>query len=455
MTAESLVSTPPTERLQARIADRAHDSLAREEEESRFLAIRGRTIALIVIAILVGFLTPYPAVIFYESLIALFVILGFAQLWLERSGGYRWWHTYLFITLDFALLAFTLLAPNPLLPDELPPQMAPRFQSFVYFYVMLAGLTFTLQPREVLWGGLVGALAWSTGVVWLALLPDSVVAPPIPAGQSSALITMAMPTYVDIGILIQNIIVFLIVAGLLALIVDRSRRLVLRQASLERERSNLARYFPVATVDRLAQQDDALAQIREQPAAVLFTDIVGFTRWSERHTPTETIALLRDVHARLEEAVFRHDGTLDKFIGDGLMATFGTPQPGPNDAANAVACVTDIVTEFQAWNADRRRRGKEPVRISLGLHYGPVVVGNIGTDRRLELAVLGDTVNVASRLESLTRELDCGAVISTAVADAVRAEDNAAAARQLAGFRPLGPQALRGRTEKVSVLAYG
>ena len=120
--------------------------------------------------------------------------------------------------------------------------------------------------------------------------------------------------------------------------------------------------------------------------------------------------------------MFRHHGTLDKFIGDGMMATFGTPDPGPHDATNALGCLRAIVEEFDVWNTRRILKGKEALRIALGLHYGPVVVGNIGTDRRLEFGVLGDTVNVASRIETLTRELGVVAAISGQVADAVMDE---------------------------------
>ena len=235
----------------------------------------------------------------------------------------------------------------------------------------------------------------------------------------------------------------------------RSRGLVERQAALERERGNLARYFPPATVDRLARQDQALAQVREQDAAVLFADLVGFTRWAERHAPHEAIGLLREVHARLEEEVFRNHGTLDKFIGDGLMATFGTPDPGPRDATNALACLRSIVDDFTAWNERRRARDKAPIQIAVGVHYGSVVVGNIGTDRRLEFAVIGDTVNVASRLEALTRELNCAGLISHAVADAVREEAAGEAEALLTGFVERGEVHLKGRAQPVAVLAYG
>ena len=189
--------------------------------------------------------------------------------------------------------------------------------------------------------------------------------------------------------------------------------------------------------------------MREQAVAVLFGDIVGFTQWAEPRRPTEVIGLLRQVHARLEQAVFEHGGTLDKFVGDGVMATFGTPEPGPRDAANGLACVHAILADFERWNATRAAAGESEVRIALGLHYGAVVVGDIGTERRLELAVLGDTVNVASRLERLTRELDCHAVVSDAVVQALPGDADAAA---LVGpLTQAAPQRLRGRSEMVAV----
>ena len=263
----------------------------------------------------------------------------------------------------------------------------------------------------------------------------------------AAIDAILRPEFVDLGVRLQEVVVFLIVAALLAVIVTRARSLVWRQAAAERERANLARYFAPTIVDRLAQTEAPLSQVREQAVAVLFGDIVGFTQWAEPRRPTEVIGLLRQVHARLEQAVFEHGGTLDKFVGDGVMATFGTPEPGPRDAANGLACVHAILADFERWNATRAAAGESEVRIALGLHYGAVVVGDIGTERRLELAVLGDTVNVASRLERLTRELDCHAVVSDAVVQALPGDADA-----LVGpLTQAAPQRLRGRSEMVAV----
>ena len=135
--------------------------------------------------------------------------------------------------------------------------------------------------------------------------------------------------------------------------------------------------------------------------------------------------MLRAFHGRMVEAVFAHGGTLDKFIGDGLMATFGTPVPGPSSATNALACARAMLHDLDGWNAERRARGEPPIGAGIGLHYGPAVLGDIGGAERFEFAVIGDTVNVASCLERLTRKLDSRLVVGDALIRQLRAEGGA------------------------------
>jgi adenylate cyclase len=437
-----------------RFAERIVRIFASESREGHRLAVKGRTIALAVIAVLLAFIVPFPGVLYYEGLLACFAALGFLSLWLNDRPWRRAWHAYVLVAFDFALLAFTIIYPNPFAPYPYPPQVALRYGNVVYFFAMLTVLAFAYKPQIVIWGGLSGALSYGAGVAWLASLPDSRLVPATGNSPGTVMMAFADPLYIDLGMVVQDIVVFLIVAALLATVVARSRRLVWRQAALERERSNLARYFSPTVVDRLAQQDVALTEPRELSAAVMFVDLVGFTSWSEHHTPKEAIGLLRDLHGRLEQAVFTHHGTLDKFIGDGMMATFGTPDPGPDDAANALACVQTILAEFADWDAARTASEHAQMRISIGLHYGPVVMGDIGTYRRLELAVLGDTVNVASRLESLTRDLNCRAVIGDAVIQAVLAAGPNPPLHLLRGLSPRGAHVIKGRDEPVVIWTH-
>ena len=243
----------------------------------------------------------------------------------------------------------------------------------------------------------------------------------------------------------------LLVAGVLALATWRGRRLVQRQAEAERQRGNLARYFSPNMVDELARRDEPLDAVRHQPVAVLFADIVGFTQVCEALAPETVIGLLREFQDRMSEAVFEHDGTVDKFIGDSIMATFGTPFIGTRDATRAVASAKAMITQMDDWNRERWAEGHPPVRVSVGIHYGPVVLGDIGGERRLEFAVVGDTVNVASRLEGVTRKLGVDIAVSDDVSRQVREEGGA---EILDGFVRALPQELRNRETPIGVWTW-
>ena len=222
---------------------------------------------------------------------------------------------------------------------------------------------------------------------------------------------------------------------------------------LERARINLGRYVPPSMADMLAELDEPMGPPREQPIAVMFTDIVGFTELAADLPAGELFDLLRGFQSRLAEIVFAHDGTLDKFIGDGAMVTFGTPDVGPDDAGNALACAVAIVDAIDRLNLARMRLGAPAIRVAIGLHYGPALLGNVGDDRRLEFAVIGDTVNVAARLEENARALEARIVASEAICEAV--ERAAAGGRDrralLARLEARAPQSLRGRRQPVAI----
>jgi PAS domain S-box-containing protein len=214
-----------------------------------------------------------------------------------------------------------------------------------------------------------------------------------------------------------------------------------RLAEIESKRANLARYFSPNIVNELMQSGGRLDFARTQIVTVLFVDIIGFTRVSATLTSTSTMALLREYLAIFEEAVFAHGGTLDKFLGDGLMATFGTPRTGPEDATNAVRTARMMGERIVAWNAKRIAAGLPPLRIGIGLHHGEVVLGDIGGEQRMEFAVIGNTVNVANRIEAMTRQLDIAILASQDVLDAVRRENHP---EVLEGFLDFGERRLRG-----------
>jgi adenylate cyclase len=352
---------------------------------------------------------------------------------------------------DSLALAAVLLLPNPFDTMGVPPALPLRYAGFMYFFLLLMQAAFSFRPRLLLWTGLCGAGAWTLGFLWIVTRPQTIVDPPSTAGRAAMLASYFDPNYASVLKYQNEMIAFLLVSAGLALLVRRSRTLVAERAEAERARGNLARYFSPKVVDTLAERDEPLGRVRRQAVGVLFADLVGFTTMAEEMTPEDVMALLRDFHGRMEEEVFRHGGCLEKFIGDALLATFGVPDVGPRDASDTLACARGMLAALEAWNRERAAAGLPALRMGLGLHYGQVVAGDIGSRRSMAFATVGDTTNVTSRLQALTRELGASIVASGALVAAIERE--AADLAVLAGLASRGPHLLRGRDTPIELWA--
>ena len=186
-----------------------------------------------------------------------------------------------------------------------------------------------------------------------------------------------------------------------------------RRAERERRlRGRLERYHSPAVIEEMMREADGgeggaegagetggLRELRVAEATVLFADLVGFTAFAERAEPEEVADLLRGFFNQAVDAVFEAGGTLDKFIGDAVMAFFGAPLAQPDHARRAVAAALRLQRELGRWNEERREQGLPEVAARIAINSGPVVVGDVGSALRVDYTVLGDTVNVASRLE--------------------------------------------------------
>jgi len=425
--------------------------LAREEAAGLGFAFRLRAWALAAIAVWLLLSVPMPRVLYHLAILGLFLALGAAPLLLRRIGlaGTGW--IGLFVLLDAVLLTFALLVPNPWFEETWPPQITLRFHNAFYLFVFLAAAALSYSPGLMLWTGAVTAAAWSAGVALIWFRPETI------RDQGGSLLDPDIflhPHFVSLVLWQNQVVLLMIVALLLAAAVWRARRLVLRQAESEHARANLARYFSPNLVDQLARADRPFDDVRAHDAAVLFVDIVNFTTLAEGMAPERVIALLRSFHRRMARVVFAHNGTIDKYIGDAVMATFGTPQPGPMDATNALHCARGMLDEIARWNAKRIARGATPMQVGIGIHHGPVVAGNIGDERRLEFTVIGDVVNVASRLERLTRERQAPIVVSGDLIEAVRRESESTG-ELLAAFAEDRASEVRGRRNPVTIWVYG
>ncbi len=426
-------------------------ALERHKREGLELAVKARWAALAVVAIMLPFLNAHPSVLYYHGLLAVLAANGWLQRRYGRVGKSRLELLLLFI--DLSLMTFALVFPNPFDARTQPDATVYQYENFIYLFIILAGGTLAYSWRTIFAIGIWTALIWLGGAGLMSWFgrTDSEITRKLEEvfGAGNEFAFMMDPNFVSWELRVQEVVVFLIVAFTLGVCVRRFNRLILGNAALERERENLSRYFSPNVVEQLSQNDDPLKEIQSHNVAVLFVDIVGFTNYAADRHPAEVIATLRAFHGHMETEVFRHHGTLDKYLGDGLMATFGTPVATDRDAVNALACVRSMITVTEELNEDRRKAGEPEIRASFGLHYGPVVLGDIGANR-LEYAVIGNTVNVASRLEALTRDLDVRLVASDDILRQASREEGEEV-EILSGLTRMPPQDVRGLEKPVSV----
>jgi len=191
-------------------------------------------------------------------------------------------------------------------------------------------------------------------------------------------------------------------------------------------------------------ENPALAALggERREMSVLFSDIRGFTSVSERGNPEDIVAQLNEYFGRMVDVVFRHGGTVDKFVGDMVMALFGAPVADPKHADHAVAAAVDMTRELDDLNVKWKQEGKAALDIGIGINSGEMIAGNIGSERIMSYTVIGDAVNLGARLESLNKEYGTRIIISAATRTLLT---------ETFDLKPLGGVVVKGRTAPVEI----
>ena len=428
------------------------DAFWRVERSGARLGLQVRLAAITVIGIGLLFRASGDSLLYYYGVLALLLTSGALY-----YGTVAWppiarsaWSLVpraLLVALDMGLATYALITPAPGFPPDWPEAMQFRVATVGYLFVFAAFSALTYAPSLALWSGVSAAAAWFLGALWVETRPGAFTRAPADFARMETdeiVATLTDPNYVSLIAAAQESLLLLIAGVVLSAAVWRGRVLALKEVEEAEKSAALARYFSPDVAKELTRRPLDLGSSETREAAVLFADVVGFTTMAEQMSPEDTIRFLREFHRAASESVFAHGGTLNKFIGDEVMASFGAIRRRPSAAADALACAVEIARRVALWSAEREAAGLAPVRVGVGLHVGPVVVGDIGDARCLELAVLGDVVNVASRLQTATRAHPATVVASRAALDAAL-EARTDLAALAAAFEPLPALALRGR----------
>lgn len=271
--------------------------------------------------------------------------------------------------------------------------------SYAYFFFILLS-TLRLQPRLSVFTGVVAAVSY--GALWWIYLP----ALQSYTGPSS----LALPAFH-----ITKILMYLIAGVVAGYVAKEIRRGMLESLDAVEERKKVVDMFgahvsPEVVDKLLAQKTGQESEIRH--VCVMFLDIRDFTNFSESNSPGEVVSYLNRLFEFMIESVNNNKGIINKFLGDGFMAVFGAPVSDGQDSRNAILASVDIIRNLDILN----KAGAIPqTKIGIGLHTGDAVTGNVGSSRRKEYTIIGDTVNVASRIEQLNKKFESELLISDTV----------------------------------------
>lgn len=297
------------------------------------------------------------------------------------------------------------------------------------------------QLRNLLEGRIVRPL--STGLLWVGLLVFA-----IPWWWAPGWRTSTLGAALGFGLVVASVVLLRagmaipLLSWLLTLALSLSCRAAWAGWLASRERARLRASFsgmvsPAVLEEIVSGRLDTQSSGARRDVCVLFSDIRGFTSISEVMGPEEVTALLNRYFERMSGIIHEHRGMVDKFIGDGIMAVFGAPQGSANPCQDAFDAGCKMLEQLRVFNEEQRMMRADPIRIGIGLHFGPAVLGYVGSPQRFEYSAIGDTVNTASRIESLTKEAGYGLLMSAEVSSLLR---------DTSQLTPLGTMPIRGRS---------
>lgn len=361
---------------------------------------------------------PFEPVPFALALYSVFTLL---RLVLTLRNQLSSWFLGLSVVVDIAVLMVTIWSFH--LQYQEPPTIYLKAPTLLYAFILIALRVLRFEPIWILLAGVSVLVGWAVLVVYaLKMTPHVQI--------TSNFAVYASSDAILIGAEVDKALSFAAVTAVLALATVRARRLLVRAATETHAAAELSRFFAPevasgirANHDKLKPGDGAM-----RDAAVMMIDLRGFTKMSASLPPGQTLALIAEYHSRVVPVIRAHGGMIDKYLGDGILATFGAARTSGSFAADALRAQVSILETMAAWSIERIARGCAGVDIGCAVATGPMLCGVIGVDDRLEWTVIGDAANLAAKLEKHCKvvgvaALTTQATLILATAQGMRSED--------------------------------
>ena len=327
------------------------------------------------------------------------------------------WAVYFSICFDMLLLYAVIWSFH--IQYGQPASFYLKAPTLLYVFVFIALRALRFQPRFVLAAGGAAALGWLAMIGYVML-----------ADPQDAMITRNYVSYMTgnsilVGAEIDKIIAILMVTGALALSLSRGRDLLIRATAETAAAKSLSRFFDMSIAEdiRSGENEIAAGEGVARDAAIFNVDIRGFSRLAEEIPPTEAIRMLSAYQRRVVPIIHAHGGVIDKFMGDGIMATFGAVRPSDTYAADALKALEAIREDAAGWAGDPKLGVLIRNGLGIAVSAGPIVFGAVGDADRLEVTVIGATVNLSAKLEKANKTLGTEAVVTQAAFDLATQQD--------------------------------
>ena len=398
------------------LPERVRRAIQYQEETSEILVGLLQVTAIMFFAVLYS-LTPkaFPPDVPFEPVpwtLSIYAVFTLLRLWLAIRRRLPPWFLRLSVIVDISVLMVTIWSFH--LQYQAPPALYLKAPTFMYVFILITLRALRFDAFYVLLAGGVAVVGWLLLVAYAFHYGDPIV--------THSFVDYATSYRILLGAEIDKMIPVVIVTLILAVALLRARCLLVSAVTEQQAAIELARLLDpeVASHVRASELGIAPGEGVIRDAAVLFTDLRGFTALSRPLDPRATVRLIGEYAALVVPVVQRHGGSIDKYLGDGIMASFGATRPSPTYAADALAAVQEILEVSDAWSRERKAAGEPAIEINAAVTTGPVLFGVVGHESRLDYTVMGDPVNLAAKLEKHAKREQARAVATAEAAQRAR-----------------------------------